>query len=128
MTSASINNLLTFGKIIAIALIALVLFFGFKYYTLSNLVEEQENIINQQKSELTIKSMEIDNLTESINTQNEKLNMFKAQSEHYSKEIEKLNNMIEQELADSIEFEKAPDGTCEESIQWLKQKQHSVSF
>ena len=92
------------------------------------MVEEQENIINQQKSELTIKSIEIDNLTESINTQNKKINKFKIKSEQYTKEIEKLNTIIEQELADNIEYEKAPNGTCEESIQWLKQKRYSVSF
>lgn len=117
-----------FNRVVIIILFISLLYVGFNYYQIRKYSGLMQNKIDTQAAELQIKTLEIANLTQSINEQNKAIAQYKINSEQFNKQISELNSYLDIEAQKQFVLEESPANTCEESIQWLKKIQSSVQF
>lgn len=103
---------------------------GISYYSARQTIEEQNIIIKSQNTELAIKQMEIETLTNSVTEQNSKIDEYKNSAEEYAKQIAIVNSQLELEIQkqymrEHIENQNSSD---KEAIEWLRVKRNSISF
>ena len=117
-----------FNRVVIIILFISLLYVGFNYYQIRKYSGLMQNKIDTQAAEIQIKTLEIANLTQSINEQNKAITQYKINSEQFNKQISELNSYLDIEAQKQFVLEESPANTCEESIQWLKKMQSSVQF
>lgn len=117
-------------KYISIILMILLLICSFLLYQEKQRTNYLEAITEKQSSENALLKLERDDLVQSITNQNKTIEQYKKDTKTFQKQLEELNNALENELQNKINFEKIENNNASEKevIEWLKSKCSSLSF